>query len=103
MAQTEIRHVWESRIAAYKSSGLSISKWCAVHQVSRHQFYYWMRKLQNVEDSTAQWIALDVHLQPAIKMDATLIVRIGSATIEVKPGFDRNLLSDVVQTLQALC
>ena len=34
---------------------------------------------------------------------SALLVRVGRATVEVKPDFDPALLSDVVRTLAALC
>ena len=103
MAQTESRHVWESRIADYQSSGLSVSKWCAAHQVNRPQFYYWMRKLTNSVPTTPQWVTVNVDPQPADEKEPPLLVRVGSAVIEVKSGYNRALLSDVVRTLLTLC
>lgn len=103
MAQTESSHIWKSRIADYRSSGLSISKWCAAHQVNRHQFYYWKRKLTNSVYTAPQWVTVTVDPQPADKNEPSLLVKVGSAVIEVKPGYNRALLSDVVRTLQTLC
>ena len=103
MTRTEMRHVWESRISACRSSGQSVSTWCEAHQINRKQFYYWLKKLSNEEVMAPQWIAVDLDQQPADVPEPTLLVKVGSAVIEVKPGFNRDLLSDVVQTLQTLC
>jgi hypothetical protein len=103
MTQTEIRKVWESRIADYRSSGLSVSQWCDSHQVNRHQFYYWKRKLTNSVSTIPRWVTVNVDPQPADENEPPLLVKIGSAVIEVKTGYNRALLSDVVRTLQALC
>ena len=103
MTRTEKKHMWESRISACRSSGQSISTWCEAHQINRKTYYYWLKKLSNEEAGATEWIALDLGEQPTDEQEPTLLVKVGSAVIEVKPGFNRNLLSEVVQTLQDLC
>lgn len=103
MAPTELKRLWESRIADQRSSGLSVSKWCETHQMKIHQFYYWSRKLTNVAPATPQWIEVNVDPQPADERQSTLLLKVGSVEIEVKPGFNQPLLSDVIRTLQTLC
>jgi hypothetical protein len=98
MAQTETRRVWASRIADYQSSSLSVSKWCEARKVTRQQFYYWKRKLTSTEGTTPQWFMVNVDPQPAEETEPPLLVKVGSAVIEVKPGFNQALLSDVVRT-----
>jgi hypothetical protein len=103
MTRTEMKKLWESRISACRSSGQSVSTWCEAHQVNRKTYYYWLRKLSNEEAGTSEWISLDLGEQPTDNLEPTLLIKVGSAVIEIKPGFNRDLLSDVVQTLQALC
>ena len=103
MAPTELKRLWESRIADQRSSGLSVSKWCETHQMKTHQFYYWSRKLTSATPTTPQWITVNVDSQPAEERQPTLLLKVGSVEIEVQSGFNRTLLSDVVRTLQALC
>jgi len=103
MTRTEMKQLWESRISACRASGQSVSTWCEAHQVNRKTYYYWLRKLSKEETVTSEWISLDLGEQPTDEQDPTLLIKVGSAVIEIKPGFNRELLSDVVQTLQALC
>jgi hypothetical protein len=35
--------------------------------------------------------------------DNTLLIKVGHATVEIKPSFNSSLLSDVVRTLASLC
>ena len=51
----------------------------------------------------SQWVTLQVDTQPINNQALSLFVKVGSAVIEVKPGFNRDLLSDVVRALQSLC
>lgn len=104
MTKAETRQSWEARFAAYRSSGLTVSKWCAANDVSYRQFYYWTRKLKGtvatVPPSTA-WVSVNVDKPQGT--EATLLIKIGSTAIEVKPGYNSALLADVVRTLQTLC
>ena len=103
MAQSEIRNVWEARLADFQSSGLSGSQWCELNQVPSSQFYYWKRKLMYSASPASQWVTIQVDTQPINNQALSLFVKVGSAVIEVKPGFNRDLLSDVVRALQSLC
>lgn len=40
------RRAWEARLARYRSSGLSVVRFCAQEQVSTHTFYYWVKRLR---------------------------------------------------------
>jgi transposase-like protein len=106
MTQAEIRQVWKARVEAYKASGQSTAKWCDAHQINRRHLWYWLRKYkettQQQKPSSPQWASVEVAPTP-LEPSKTLQVKIGAASIEVKPGFNRALLSDVVRTLQGLC
>ena len=40
------RRTWEARITRYRSSGLSVGRFCAQEGVSTHSFYYWAKRLR---------------------------------------------------------
>ncbi|MGR8981905.1 MAG: IS66 family insertion sequence element accessory protein TnpA [Gammaproteobacteria bacterium] len=40
---------WQSRIEAYRASGLSGSRFCQANDLIYHQFVYWRRKLSGTE------------------------------------------------------
>ncbi|MCL5290177.1 MAG: helix-turn-helix domain-containing protein [Firmicutes bacterium] len=107
MTKEELRKTWETRVAAFKASGQSASAWCAVHDLKTHQLFYWLRKHKNVDVpavAPTQWLSVAIDRQnPGNTQEDTLLVRLGHATIEVKPGFNPVLLSDVVRILAKLC
>jgi hypothetical protein len=51
--QVEVRQAWESRVVAYKASGQSATEWCAAHQLTTHQLWYWLRKFSNKKPAAA--------------------------------------------------
>lgn len=107
MTKTELRKEWAARVAAYKASGQSASAWCAANNLNTRQLWYWLRKYKNTDTPAVmpfQWLSLEVgEPRPGSANESALLVRVGQATVEVKPGFNPALLSDVVRTLSAIC
>jgi len=106
MASGELRDIWIARIKDYQASAERVATWCQRHQVTAHQLWYWHRQLRAEQDappvSASHWVALRVA-DTASGSASPLLVRVGSATVEVHPGFDPALLADVVRTLKSLC
>jgi hypothetical protein len=106
MTKTELRNEWEARVEAFKASGQSTSTWCAAHDLKPYQLRSWLRKLQPKDTTTAmpsQWMSVEVGGLGHSNLESTLLIRVGQATVEVKPGFDPTLLADVVRTLSEQC
>jgi len=98
---------WSARIKDYRASGERIAVWCERNQVSAKQFYYWMRKLKTADQQTPatggqRWVALAVAESAATEA-APILVKIGTATIEVRAGFEPSVFAAVVRTLKTLC
>lgn len=93
------RAVWTERIAEFNRSGLSVPKWCADHGVKVHQLRYWLKKFTTLApaQTAVQWLPLEFY-----DPEPALAVRMGPAVIEVRNGFDPQLLIAVVRTLSAL-
>jgi len=102
--QLERRQLWNSRIAAFRASGQKATEWCAAEQINRRQLYNWMRRLENEqpEERSGAWLTVKVDEKP-VQTTSSLQIKIGSASIEVKSGYDPALLADVVRTLQTVC
>lgn len=96
MTKAERKSLWETRVAQYRASAQSASAWCAENKVSLCQLYYWLKK----NGAQPVWIPVEIKESSG---ESSLCVRVGRAAIEVKAGFDPELLLKVVQTLGALC
>jgi len=95
---------WQQHIEAIKTSGLSRKAYCAEHGLNKHTMDSWCQKLnpslkRNSDGNKAAWIPLQVSDDGTTGID----LRIGKITIAVKPGFDRQLLTELLQTLAAAC
>lgn len=103
MTNTDLQKEWENRVAKFKASGQSTTEWCKAHNLKPHQLRYWLRKLKAEHTvKETQWLSVEVGELKASNNSKALPIRIGKATIEVSPGFDPALLSEVVKTLAAL-
>lgn len=98
MTKAERTRLWENRVAEFRASGMSVSAWCAKQQISECQLHYWLKKWRAPLEPI--WVPVKINEHGA---DSVLAIRIGSATVEVRPGFNEELLKRVVNTLVALC
>lgn len=107
MTRAGMAELWISRINDYRASGERVATWCARHQVTDRQLWYWMRKLKKSEQlvppaSKPQWASVSVD-EPASAGAVPILVRVGAVAVEVRSGFEPSLLANVVRTLQTLC
>ena len=106
------REAWKKHIAEFRASGLTTREWSDKYNIKITKFRYWIRKYKEVDlseyepKSKSDWVALEVVDSSESKPEAensSMEVKIGPASIPVKPGFDKKLLSDLVKTLSELC
>lgn len=101
----ELRKEWDRRIALYRASGLSQSKWCEINEISIHKLKYWLYRIdspQSIQESNNKWIPVALE-ESNEQQHETLQIKVGSAAIEVKIGFNPTLLADVVKALKSVC
>ena len=98
---------WRERFDDYSRSGLSVSSWCAAHDIPLHRFYYWRRRLSEISTvpkakkgvAEVDWLPLAVG--SATAASTSLPVRVGLAVIDVALGFDPSLLRATVAALES--
>lgn len=108
MTVSERRQYWAEQIAAQKASGLNITEWCAEYKLNRRQFHFWVRNLEKLsaqehKPARSNWVEVSVENKGAVTVDSILVIRVGAATIELKPGFSPSVLADAVRILQTVC
>jgi hypothetical protein len=105
MTRLEQQMEWKSRIEAFKASGLNATAWCKLHDLKPHQFNYYLYKDkpqdQLVAPAATRWLSVEIEDSEISLNQTSLLVKVGEATIEVKPGFDPALLCQLVRTLSA--
>jgi transposase-like protein len=99
-------NIWEDRLAQYEASGSSITAWCKEQAIRENQFYYWRKKLragQPEKTQSVQWLPLELQPTKQARLAADPIsVHIGRTIIEIRKGFNQQLLREIVQVLQTI-
>lgn len=107
MTKNELRQIWEKRIADLQSSGQSIPTWSIANNLKLHQVRYWLRKFKNqtvINAHSPQWLSVKIcDVNQNQKQEDALLIKVGAVAIEVKSGFDPELLLEVVRTLSSKC
>jgi len=105
MDNAQLGSQWEARMAAYRTSGQTMKAWCAEQGIKVDQLKYWLykRKRGVRAEASATWLPVRVDAPAEPSEEASLAVQVGTAQIEVQPGFSATLLREVVRALSSPC
>jgi hypothetical protein len=113
MRQSRLFCEWEPRVLDYWQSGLKAVEWCTLNGLSIHKLRYWIGKVNEISDAGKSGLAKTGDQKVGFGWAAVEIVDsnkssgisicIGAARIEVTSGFDKSLLSDVLQVVTRSC
>ncbi len=95
MTEQDPKNYWLELMDHQAESGLTIAAFCQKHEISRHQFYYWRKRLGKNKKSNG-FIRLIPDKAPENKIKIHLSE---SIIIEIQPGFDPQTLQEVVKAL----
>ena len=98
--------LWEERISAFRTSGLTQMQWCHENNVKLSTLRYWIRKLNDRTQASngTKWFQLDVKEDtPTLTEGSSITVKVGNYSILVNDNFNRSVLVDVVKVLNELC
>lgn len=95
---------------------MRVDDWCTANDISRHAYYYWLRKLRLAaiqklnpnalaeapKEEPAVFKKLEVQT-PVPNTQAAVIIRLNGATIEVNEGTSQQTIQAVLLALQSVC
>jgi len=104
---------WEKLIAQCQSSGLKVDDWCMENKISRHAYYYWLRKIRKKaceeilpaipkQESQVAFAKVEIQQQQSNSM-ASVILHLPSATLEIYNGTNRQTIEAVLMALKNIC
>lgn len=103
----ELKEHWQQQVRAFESSGMTRRRYCEQKQIRIYQLDYWRKKLgksnPTVQGSTKGWIPLRIRDEQVVQKASGICLRIGRLAMEVKPGFDRELLTEVLRVVSPVC
>ncbi|GAB3809112.1 IS66 family insertion sequence element accessory protein TnpA [Virgibacillus kimchii] len=108
MTLKDKRIEWEARYDAWKDSGQSVAEWCRDHEIKAHQMYYWIQRFENQENLSeqepTQWLAVQVEEENiSSKGEGPIFIHFDALSVEVRPGANVGLLSDIIHVLRNQC
>lgn len=99
------REHWKQHIESWQASDMLQSEYCRRHNLSYHRFIYWKKRFIQTETGT-KFVPLNLGpfagKRPLQSGCPLRLVLSDGFTIEVNPGFDPQLLSQLIITLQRL-
>ena len=106
---------WKKLIAECQSSGMPVTAWCKANGIVEQTYYKNLKKLREemIENLPAP-VATDICEKPTVfkKLEvqsplsdtkAAVIIRLGSATVEVNEGTSQQTIQAVLLALQGIC
>lgn len=101
--ENHLQAIWSERITAYQASGQTMKAWCGEQNLTVLQLKYWLYKAQRQTQACSTTTFHPVTVASPSGITECLHVQVGVARIEVRPGFEPELLRDVVAALMPLC
>lgn len=89
--------VWSERISACRSSGQTVSSWCAENGVCPGSYYKWQKQIYELATVEAPKF---VEVEQPKSWNATVaVLHMGGAEVELKEGIDEKTLETICRCL----
>lgn len=102
--------LWKQRIDERTKSGMSVSEWCKINEVSKHKYHYWNNKINknkkmDTEMEFAEVTSIILKSQePEVKQDKSDDFQISfkNMQITVPSNFNQDSLAGLMKVLKQL-
>lgn len=109
---------WRQLIAECQSSGMQVKQWCLQNNISKDQYYYWLRKVREITvdnlpisvnslpDKTDNKSMLFKKLEvqsPMSGLTPAVTIHLPQATVEVPDGISQSTVEAVLMALKSTC
>ncbi len=100
---------WEKLIAECQSSGLQVDEWCEKNEVSRHAYYYWLRKIRvkacesmlpAIPEQNKSISFAKVELQSHYSASPVITIHLPGASVDVRDGVGQQTIESVLLALK---
>jgi hypothetical protein len=97
---------WRQQVQAFEKSGLSRGAYCEQNQIKPFQLDYWRHKFAEPKQKLSKqgWIPLRIKESGGgADRSGGIRLRVGKLEIEVRRGFDGELLAEVLRSVGSEC
>src|SRR5579871_4318965 len=104
---TETEEKWAERVRQWRAGGLSASEFAQGQGFEPSTLRYWASQLKRRDKAPAKPPAARVRMirvrrvESHARVEEVMVVAVGAARVEVRPGFDPALLRALVEALGA--
>jgi transposase-like protein len=105
---------WTEIIRECRSSGQTVSAWCADHDINPKSYYYWLRRVRtaacealpsiSTENNQIVPVNIPVHTADTSSEDqessSDIVLRFGSVTLELRNNASATLIENTLRALQ---
>ena len=107
-ASEETIAYWKQQVEAFEKSGMNRNAFCEQNQLKLYGLDYWRRRFSGRKPSKlarakSGWIPLQVTDTAGQDRVENIRLRIGKLEIEIRSGFDRELLAEVLRVVGPVC
>lgn len=105
LATSQIRlNQWTAVIRECKASGLTVNDYCTQHDLSRHAYFYWLRKVKNAALQQAGFVELPTDpITSSAKTDdfsVQLRITIGDVELGINDDTSSALLARTIEVIR---
>ena len=111
LATNQIRtQQWAQIIQDRNNSGLKVDEYCELHQLSRHAYYYWLRKVKEAALTEAGFVELKAPSASIVNaatpqmmsssFSAELTVSVGDIQLGVSSNTPMELLARTLEVIR---
>src|SRR5690349_5130588 len=92
---------WVALVKDYRTSGLGLTAWCSEKGISKSSIYPYLKKLnRETEASEQKWGIITI---PKNIESAAISLKVGAITLDIKNGFNKETLADILSIVMSLC
>ncbi|MBC2579088.1 IS66 family insertion sequence element accessory protein TnpA [Clostridium sp. DJ247] len=101
MRNRKSQEQWMVLVKEYKASGLNLTAWCKEKGISKSSIYPYLKKFSSEAESSEQKWGL-ITISKSIET-SPISLKIGAVTLDIKSGFDKETLGDILSVVMKLC
>lgn len=93
---------WMALVEERNSSSLNLTAWCREKEICKGSIYPYLKKFKALaaETSEQKWGAIVI---PKSSETSLISLKVGTITLDIKNGFDKETLLDVLSVVMTLC
>ena len=102
---------WTEIIRECRSSGQTVSIWCAEHHINVKSYYYWLKRVRTaacetlpaISSANSQFVPVNLPVQETAtnpsESSSPIIMRVGAITLEIDNGASTALIENILRAI----